>query len=224
MADTEQEDTPKRRKLREPIPWTRFWWQEWLSDSDLRRLTPDQRGRFMDVWAISMGTRTPGVMLEEDVRTWAGYTPEEWADVRETFAKLFSVARRTGKWTNKRVKEDHEASLNAYMVGRERALKAVAGRRRRKDLATTSITTSTTPSCTPSQPGVQLGVRQDVRTETLEPRTKKTDKPDSRAARAQNARSRAGSAGSAGSTPPEPLAGIIARATGMPTPSEGRGA
>ena len=52
----------------EPLPWTKWYWRDWLSAPAIRRMSPDQRGRFMDVFATTHGTDTPGVMTEDDVR------------------------------------------------------------------------------------------------------------------------------------------------------------
>jgi uncharacterized protein YdaU (DUF1376 family) len=210
------------------MPWGRFWWKEWLADPKLGRLTPEQRGRFVDVWASTHGTDTPGVMDEDDVRAWAGYTPRQWESAREAFLPLFDLKKRKKKWVLMRVLEDYLASVEAAKVKYATAMAGVAARKRGKDLATGGSTHGATAGSPQVelevQPPVQPGVNHpDVRSQIPENRLETTDKPDSEAsARSQRARARDGSAGSAGSPPGAVLAGIVARATGNPTPSEGR--
>ena len=216
------------------MPWARFWWKDWLADPKLNRLSLEQRGRFMDVFASTHGTDTPGVMDEDDVRVWAGYSVKEWADVRELFAKLFTVKRRPNKparWVLERVREDHEASVEAAKVRLGVSMAGVAARKNRKGLATagsTSGATSGSPQVElPVAPAVQPTVNHpDVRGQISDSRDQITDQPEVRDVRAitQSARSRVGSAGKAGSSAPSPLPGIIARATEGNGASQGGGA
>lgn len=234
MSDEVEHGEPERarRKALELIEWSRFWWKKWLHDPAIRRLTPEQRGRLMDVRAATYSTPTPGVMEEEDVRAWAGYTPKEWVEVREVFARPFVKRRRKGLsvWILEDIVEDWEATLVAMKIKRVRAMKGVAARRRRKDLATTGstpgATSGSTPGATPGAPRVQPRVEQIGDVEIGELRGEKTGKTESepRTDRAKSARSRVGSAGSAGSPSSSPLPGIIARATEGNGGSQGRGA
>ena len=132
----------RKPKPSDRYPWTRFWWRDWMADADVRRLSPDQRGRFMDVFAMTQGTDTPGEIAEDDVRAWAGYSPKEWADVRATFARLFTIRRRKGGavWIREQIVDDFQASLEVSRAHHTRAMKGVAGRRSRNDLATTGST------------------------------------------------------------------------------------
>lgn len=213
MAD-EQEDVPQggssgraRWKPGEVLPFGRFWWKDWLGDPAIRRLTPEQRGRFMDVRAATYGTATPGEMTEADVQKWAGYTPDEWKKVREDFKRCFKVKGSLRRWFLEDIRADHAASLRVARLAYEKGMKGVAARKRGKDLATTG----STPGTTPGQPGVQPQLDTEVRSQIQE--IQKLDKPEAerRAPRAQM-RSRAGSAGSAGSSRELPLEGIVARA------------
>jgi uncharacterized protein YdaU (DUF1376 family) len=175
----------------------------------------------MDVFASTHGTDTPGVMDEDDVRAWAGYSPKEWADVREVFSRLFNLRKRRGKWILTRVREDHEASKEIYLRRVHVAQMGVEGRRRTKDLATGGPTDGGTDGATSGQPGVQPTVRQELELDSE--KRKRTDKTESDS-RSKTARARVGSAGSAGSSPSSPLPGIIERATGRQLRSERRGA
>jgi hypothetical protein len=220
MADEEpREEQPQGRdrharwKPGASLPFGRFWWKDWLGDPAVRRLTHEQRGRLMDVRAATYGSSTlgmtPGVMTEEDVRAWAGYTPEEWKRVREDFSRAFTMRGRTHKrWVLVDIEEDYAASSRIARAAYLRAMKGVAGRKKGKDLATTG----STPGTTQAQPRVQPQLDTDVRSQNSEIQKADKSEPDSRAPRAQM-RSRAGSAGPAGSSGASPLRGIIARAT-----------
>ena len=211
MADEQEQAggrVRRRTKLNEPLDWGRFWWKDWVGTAAIRRLTRDMRGGLADVRAFTYGTPTPGVMDEDDVRAWAGYTPEEWKKVRDLFARVFNLKRKRGKWVLDDIVQDYAASVEVYLRSQERAQKDVAGRRRRKDLATTG-TTSGAPEVQlqvgpPVTPQVQPQVDKTLEVEKLDSRLQTQDKPDSesdsRAARAQSLRSRAGSAGVAGSS------------------------
>lgn len=230
-VEQEEGDAKVRRRKGDQLDWVRFWWKEWLSSPDVRRLSRDQRGGLMDVFASTYGSKTPGVMDEDDVRAWAGYAPEEWKKVRDVFARCFSLTRRRGKWILERVREDHAASVEIYMRLQQRAMKGVAGRRRGKDLATTGATSGSPqvelPVGPPVQPGVEPRVNKTLEVDVRLGDSRLTaDKPeadsDSRATRAQTSRSRAGSAGPAGSSRSSRLEPIVARALeGRPAAKRG---
>lgn len=147
----------------DPLPWTKWYWRDWLSNPAIRRMSPDQRGRFMDVRASTLGTRTPGVMTEDDVRAWAGYTPKEWTEARAVFAGAFNTTRRKGKWLLEDVIETWKASMERAKRFTNRAKKAAASRtgKRRSGNEMTST----------SSPQAELDVNTDVRLQTLEPKT-----------------------------------------------------
>ena len=223
-AAKDEGTTRSRLKPGERLPWGRFWWKEWVGDPAIRRLTRDQRGALADVRAFTYGTATPGVMTEEDVRAWAGYSPEEWKQVRAVFARVFKTRRGSKTWRLPDIIEDYAASLAVYNRRRGVAMKGVAGRRRRKDLATEGATTGA-PQVTPEvTPAVDPGLNpRSTEIQKLELEPDSTDKPeaDSEAAadaRAQTTRSRAGSAGTAGSSRPSVLAPIVERALRGATP------
>ena len=114
-----------------------FWWASvdfrwWMSDPGIRRLTHEQRGRFMDMWALICGNTTPGVCTEEDVRAWAGYTPPEWKAVRSVFVPLFRITRGN-KWILETVVEAHQAALNAHKT--RLAVSKAGGEKRRSNKA-----------------------------------------------------------------------------------------
>ena len=220
QEDQEEGATRPRRKPGEVLPWGRFWWKDWIGNAAVRRLTRDMRGGLADVRALTYDTKTPGVMDEEDVRAWSGYSPKEWAEVRDVFSRCFNLRRRKGKWVLDDIVRDYAASLEVMKRARERAMKGVAGRRRGKDLATTGATPGAPRVQPDASPQVELPVgpqvEQIAEVRGSEPRSKRTDQPDSdsRAARAQTSRSRAGSAGTAGSSRQSRLEPIVAAALG----------
>lgn len=167
--DGKAEKARERRKQFEPMPWAKWKWKDWLAMPAIRHLSFEQRGRFADVWSTTHGTQTPGVMTEDEVRAWAGYTPEEWKANRKLFMGLFNTTRTKGKWRLEDVIIEHRASMEGFKTRQIRAMKAVDSRsgksRSRSDMATTS------------QLEVQLGVtqREEVRLETRD--TEITDVP-----------------------------------------------
>lgn len=151
MAEIEGKDKGrpewvKRWKPGEPLPWAKFDWARWLATPALRRLTPEQRGRFMDVWAATHGTRTPGVMTEEDVRGWAGYSSVEWKLHREAFAQVFNTTRQRGKWRLEDVVETWKASMRVARRTSERARKAAETRHEKSAVAKGLKPASNAPS------------------------------------------------------------------------------
>jgi hypothetical protein len=160
----------KRWKPGEPLPWAKFDWARWLANPALRRLTPDQRGRFMDVYANTHGTRTPGVMTEEDVRGWAGFTREEWRGQREAFAPVFNTTRRKGKWLLEDVIETWKASISVAKRTYKRARKGGETRARnaaeRNGIGPTSSAQGSAPA--------QLRAQQRLDVRGLEQRQRPT--------------------------------------------------
>lgn len=148
-----------RRRGWEPLPWAKFHWADHLSTPAVRLLTYEQRGRFMDVWASTHGTRTPGVMTEDEARLWAGYTPEEWKPNRAAFARVFNTTRRKGHWILEEVEREHRASLQGFRSRQARARKAVTSRSRKRS----SDNEKTTSAPLQVELGVHLGdvQRQD---------------------------------------------------------------
>lgn len=181
MAETEEKDDAKAGrnpylwKPGEVLPWAKFEWAAWLSNPALRRMTPDQRGRFMDVWAATHGTKTPGVMTEDDARGWAGYSVVEWKANRETFARVFNTTRTKGRWRLEDVIESWKASQIVARRNYDRAMKGVEARVRKSASGNGLTTTSRTPSATPSGTPSATPGRTDVETLRLEERT---DVPD----------------------------------------------
>lgn len=206
---------PPRRAV-EPMPWGKLWWRDYLANGDQRRLTYDQKGRFLDVWCFTHSTQTPGVMDEEDVRIWAGYDPAEWRKVREVWARLFDTRVRRGKWVLISVFKDQKAAFESARTRLRVAQQGVdAKRRTRNDLSTAGSTSGTPMDALKVQPMVDT----DVRSQKSESEPDTTGKPDSESeatrradAVAQTQRSRVGSAGTAGPSRESQLVGIVARA------------
>ena len=87
---------PRRKPQRVPdFPFNYIWW---LTDPDVLSLIRDEQAGFMRVICTSLNTPRPGIMTEEQVRVWAGYTPEEWTAHQTHFLPLFRV-RPDGTWT-----------------------------------------------------------------------------------------------------------------------------
>jgi hypothetical protein len=87
---------PRRRQQRVPdFPFNFIWW---LTDPDVLALTRDEQAGFMKVFCTTLNSPRPGIMAEEQVRVWAGYTPEEWTAHQVHFLPLFRV-RPDGTWT-----------------------------------------------------------------------------------------------------------------------------
>lgn len=182
MADDDEGRTTKGRsrpkrsnwwKPGEALPWAKFWWADWLHDPYKRAMTPDQRGRFMDVRAATHGTRTPGVMTEEQVRCWAGYSPAEWRANREAFLPLFNVTRTKGKWRLEDVIETWRASLRIAKTNHVRAVKA-AGVRSQNAAGRNGITPT---SSAPSNRQAQLGADQMLEVESQPFGLKEVERP-----------------------------------------------
>ena len=176
---SEQETRPKRRRRDfQPLWWAQFEWQWWLTNADVRRLTKEQRGAFMDVWAMTHGTKSPGVMTEEDVRAWAGYSTAEWKHHREAFKRLFTVTR-SAKWLLTTVRDSYEEGLRAYRIKHRVAMAGVAKRRELKELATTGCTDGARTVQQGVLPGVGPDVQQDsrrdrnMRSKTVVPETER---------------------------------------------------
>lgn len=161
-GSTDAKRVPARERWQpgEPLPWLKFFWRAWLSDPAIRRMTPAQRGAFMDVRAATMGTETPGVMTEEDVRCWAGYSPKDWIEAREVFIRAFSTTRKKGRWVLIDVLEEWRASIQRANTAHRVAKQGVKARERKRR-GDNEITTAGQPQVQPEvQPPVQPGVNR----------------------------------------------------------------
>ena len=88
---------------------TLFYWADWLTDPAVRALSREERGGYIDVLAFTQQTSTPGVMTEDDVRGWSGYSVAEWAEHRSAMARCFAVDG--GVWTQKRAVAEHRRQV-----------------------------------------------------------------------------------------------------------------
>lgn len=168
-TDAKRPAARERWQPGEALPWTRFFWRDWLSDPAIRRMSREQRGAFMDVRAATMGTDTPGVMTEEDVRAWAGYSPKEWAEIREVFRPAFSMTRRKGMWVLLGVMEEWQASIRMAKAAHRKAMQGVEARARKRQ-GDNEITTTGQPEVQPEvAPGVQPGVNTGSHTTGASP-------------------------------------------------------
>jgi uncharacterized protein YdaU (DUF1376 family) len=94
-------------------PSFQFYSKDWLTDPDIRALSPDERGRYIDVFARTHLTDHPGVCCEDDVRKWAEYSPAQWKKHREAFARLFTL-KRDGTWIRESVVAARAAQRRRY--------------------------------------------------------------------------------------------------------------
>lgn len=137
-TDNSPERTQSRWRPGEPLPWAKFDWRKWLSSPHVSRLTLEQQARFLRVWASTHGTmppETPGIMTEEDVRLWCGYTPAAWKRVRDRFQTLFDTETEPGKWILTDVVTTWRETCERAQVAIERAKKASAAAARKRGSA-----------------------------------------------------------------------------------------
>jgi uncharacterized protein YdaU (DUF1376 family) len=104
-----------------------LYWRDWLSSPELRALTREERGGFMDVLCYTQGTKTVGVYTELQCMAWAGYTLESWQAVREKFLALHTV-RRDGMWIQKRARRERAAQKIRYNRARAAGKKGASNR------------------------------------------------------------------------------------------------
>lgn len=69
-----------------------FYVKDWLSDPDVRLLTPEQRGAYIDLLAYSWVSSTPCSLPADDtgLAQLAGLTPEKWAVLGPAIKRLLS--------------------------------------------------------------------------------------------------------------------------------------
>lgn len=168
MADERKQEWSRPRwKPGGPLPWAKFFWTAWLSNPAILALSWEQQGRFMRVWASTHGTKTPGVMTEDQVRGWAGYAPAEWRANREAFVALFNTTRTPGKWRLEDVIEIWKASHTVAVRKRERAVKAAETRHGKRPGRNGLGATSNAPSNARSTRQAVLGADQMLDTTTF---------------------------------------------------------
>ncbi len=134
-TDNSPERTQSRWRPGEPLPWAKFDWRKWLSSPHVSRLTLEQQARFLRVWASTHGTmppETPGIMTEEDVRLWCGYTLAAWKRVRGRFQTLFDTETDPGKWILTDVVTTWRETCERAQVAIERAKKASSAAARKR--------------------------------------------------------------------------------------------
>lgn len=141
------------------MPWVAFYFSDFLNDRAVRLMTYDERGRYLEVLAVAYQNPEPGIMLEDEVRRAADYTPGEWPEHREAFARAFFVVD-DGVWVQKRVvaeaqkagvivKARSEAGRRGNDVRWAKHRKRIANgsqtdpNRDRKDIAKSSTATAT---------------------------------------------------------------------------------
>lgn len=78
-----------------------FFFRDWLSDPDVRALGHDRRGRLLDSLCFTWGTTRTGMCTEDQLRSWLGYSAEEWPEHRDAFLAIWRP-RRDGMLVQKR--------------------------------------------------------------------------------------------------------------------------
>lgn len=76
---------------RDRFSWSPFDWLAWMGDRAVRLMTYEQRGRYIDFLAMTNQTDEPGVHTEAEVMAMLGYRQEDWAPVREVYARAFKI-------------------------------------------------------------------------------------------------------------------------------------
>lgn len=214
-TDEKRAAAPRRMRSTEiALPWGRFYWRDWMSDPRIRRLSFDQRGRFMDVWAATHGTRTPGLMTEDDVRAWAGYDPKDWRLHRDVFAQVFAIGK-DGKWRLVDVIREFKASIEAAKTRRRVAMAGVQKRREVKELGTAGATTGAQQSLEVGpavQPEVGHRCSDGQKSRSSDPQTSAVPDPQPSARSGQSSRPSAG--GTSGTPGVVSVGEVLARALG----------
>jgi hypothetical protein len=112
---------PRRKPQRVPdFPFNFIWW---LTDPDVLALTRDEQAGFMKVFCTTLNSPRPGIMSEEQVRVWAGYTPEEWTVHQVHYLPLFRV-RPDGTWTMTALRTVFLAQQRRLQKARKGAMEA----------------------------------------------------------------------------------------------------
>ena len=142
----EQKPTPRpaagrreRRSQSAHAPSFPLYWRDWLSSPEVRAMTAEERGGYIDVLCFTQGTKTPGVMTEDEVRAWAGYPPEQWPVHREAFRRCFKVTASSGTWIQARAKRERGAQLKRFRRAQKAAKEAAQKRWRDKRLDATGM-------------------------------------------------------------------------------------
>jgi hypothetical protein len=130
----EQDEAARRAKPRK-VPDFSIQYDWWLADPLVRAMTRDERAGLLDVMCYTQKTSTPGWIAEDDVRVWAGYTPDEWTAHRAAFLRLFRV-RPDGVWVLTVVRSQYRQQL--VRLKRARAASLVASRKRWKGKGVTA--------------------------------------------------------------------------------------
>ena len=116
----------RRSQSSHPASFPLFW-RDWLSSAEVRAMSRDERGGFMDVLCFTQGTKTVGIYTEEQCRVWANYSWKEWQAVREKFLAVHTV-RRDGMWIQKRARRERLAQKIRYARARNAGKKGAQKR------------------------------------------------------------------------------------------------
>jgi hypothetical protein len=162
---------PRRKQPRVPdFPFDFNWW---VGDPYVRALCRDERAGLLDVMCYSLKTPQPGVMSEEQVRLWAGYSPEEWTAHQTHFLPLFRV-RPDGTWTLTVLRTVFLAQQRRVRKARKGALEASRIRWRGNTMHPARNASACIPHAETGQKGMRkrcLGSQDSTRESTPVPMT-----------------------------------------------------
>ena len=164
LQEDETANAPRQRAQRvRDFPLDFSWW---VGDPYVRALSRDERAGLLDAMCYSLKTAQPGVMSEEQLRIWAGYSPEEWTAHGTHFLPLFRV-RPNGSWTMPVLRTVFLAQRRRLRRARKAALEA--NRKRWRDNTKRAV-------------GTPVGYKSDakrgvkgIRPESLSTQESKTD-------------------------------------------------
>jgi uncharacterized protein YdaU (DUF1376 family) len=90
-------------------PSFQFYPRDFMADEAVQTLTWAQRGRYFWALCCTAMTPTPGIAPEEDWRLWMGYSPEEWATVRDAHGRCFQRCSTDANWIQKRTVDERKS-------------------------------------------------------------------------------------------------------------------
>lgn len=106
---------------------TRFFWSDWLGDPAVRRLTPAERGLWIDCLALMATANPTGYLCDDrgrpltrdDMARLAGTSPTEAAKLLDGIhGKGVASVDRTGRLYNRRMVRDAEIAAQKRLYGK----------------------------------------------------------------------------------------------------------
>lgn len=107
-------------------PWSKFYWDDWLTDPDLQGSSPAARGVWIDVLCLAYKCPEPGVLCSQDGKPWSeerivGSIRGDSVIVRDALKELVEngVARKRGDgsiYSRRMVEDCEERAANAQRM------------------------------------------------------------------------------------------------------------